>query len=114
MAVVLITGGSSGFGLETAVAFAQRGDDVIATMRDPARAGHLRQRTRSLAGKVAIEPLDVTDHASINAGVGVIGAMENLDDSTLRDIFETNVFGAAAVTRAVLPQMRLRQAGRII
>ena len=49
-----------------------------------------------------------------NAGVGVIGAMEVLDDSTLRGIFDTNVFGAAAVTRAVLPQMRQRQAGRII
>ena len=95
--------------------------------------GASEQRTQSLPGNVAIERLDVTDQASIdaavaatlerfghidvlvnNAGVGVIGAMEVLDDSTLRGIFDTNVFGAAAVTRAVLPQMRHRQAGRII
>ena len=72
------------------------------------RAGRLRQRTQSLPGKIAIERLDVTDQASIdaalgtalerfghidvlvnNAGVGVIGAMEVLDASTLRGIFDT-------------------------
>jgi NAD(P)-dependent dehydrogenase (short-subunit alcohol dehydrogenase family) len=133
MAVVLITGCSSGFGLETAVAFARRGDDVIATVRDPARADHLRERTQGLPRKVAIERLDVTDQASIdaavaatvdrfgridvlvnNAGVGVIGALEILDDTTLRGIFDTNVFGAIAVTRAVLPHMRQQHAGRVI
>jgi NAD(P)-dependent dehydrogenase (short-subunit alcohol dehydrogenase family) len=133
MAVVLITGCSSGFGLETAVAFARRGDDVIATVRDPARADHLRARTQGLPRQVAIERLDVTDQASIdaavaatldrvgridvlvnNAGLGVIGALEVLDDTTLRGIFDTNVFGAIAVTRAVLPQMRQQHAGRVI
>ena len=42
MAVVLITGFSSGFGLATAVAFARRGDHVVATARDPARAAELQ------------------------------------------------------------------------
>lgn len=44
MAVVLVTGCSSGIGLETAVAFARRGDRVYATMRDPARDARLRER----------------------------------------------------------------------
>jgi NAD(P)-dependent dehydrogenase (short-subunit alcohol dehydrogenase family) len=133
MAVVLITGCSSGFGLATAVTFAQRGDDVITTVRDPARADHLRERTRDLPRNVAVERLDVTDQASIdstvartldrfgridvlvnNAGIGVIGALEAVDDATLRAIFATNVFGAVAVTRAVLPHMRQRRAGRVI
>jgi NAD(P)-dependent dehydrogenase (short-subunit alcohol dehydrogenase family) len=77
--------------------------------------------------------LDVTDQGSIdqavaatldrfgsidvlvnNAGIGVIGALEVLDDPTLRRIFDTNVFGAVAVTRAVLPHMRQRGSGRVI
>jgi NAD(P)-dependent dehydrogenase (short-subunit alcohol dehydrogenase family) len=103
----------------------QASQSVAEESGDTAHAGRLRQRTQSLPGNVAIERLDVTDQASIvaavaatlerfghldvlvnNAGVGVIGAMEVLDDSTLRGIFDTNLFGAAAVTRAVLPQMR--------
>jgi NAD(P)-dependent dehydrogenase (short-subunit alcohol dehydrogenase family) len=132
MSVVLITGCSSGFGLETALAFARRGDDVIATVRDVGRANQLRAQTQGLEN-VVIERLDVTDQASIdhavsatlarfgqidvlvnNAGIGVIAALEVLDDATLRRVFDTNVFGATAMTRAVLPTMRQRHAGRVI
>jgi len=49
-----------------------------------------------------------------NAGIGVLGALEVLDEPTLREVFDTNVFGAMAVTRAVLPHMREQQAGRVI
>src|SRR5215207_2023972 len=106
MAVVLITGCSSGFGLETALAFARRGDDVVATVRDLARADRL------LHAGLRPERLDVTDQGSINlavnstierfgridvlvnnAGIGIVAALEVLDDATLRRIFDTNVFG---------------------
>jgi NAD(P)-dependent dehydrogenase (short-subunit alcohol dehydrogenase family) len=132
MTVVLITGCSSGFGLECALAFARRGDSVVATVRNLARADRLRAQTEGLPN-VALERLDVTDEASVeqavamtlerfgridvlvnNAGVGVVGALEVLDDATLRRVFDTNVFGAVALTRAVLPHMRQRQAGRVI
>ncbi len=122
MAVVLITGCSSGFGLAFAEAFARRGDTVVATMRTP----------RPLDG-MEVLPLDVTDSASIegavarvleqhghvdvlinNAGVGAVGALETLPDAVLRDVFETNVFGALAVTRAVLPHMRKQGSGRVV
>jgi len=122
MAVVLITGCSSGFGLAFAQAFAQRGDQVVATMRTP----------RSLEGMLIV-PLDVTDRASIeqavqraveihgrldvlvnNAGIGAVGALETIRDDTFREVFETNVFGAVAVTRAVLPHMRRQGRGRIV
>jgi NAD(P)-dependent dehydrogenase (short-subunit alcohol dehydrogenase family) len=132
VSVVLITGCSSGFGLETALAFARRGDLVVATVRDVARADRLREHAQSLPN-LAIEPLDVTHPASIeaavaaaitrfghvdvlvnNAGIGVVGALEVLDDATLRRVFDTNFFGAVAMTRAVLPGMRQRSSGRVI
>jgi NAD(P)-dependent dehydrogenase (short-subunit alcohol dehydrogenase family) len=132
MAVVLITGCSSGFGLATAVAFARRGDHVVATARDPARAAEL-QGARSSHPNLSVERLDVTDQGSINAavaatlaghqsidilvnnaGIGVLGALELLDEPTLREVFDTNVFGAMAVTRAVLPHMRERRSGRVV
>jgi NAD(P)-dependent dehydrogenase (short-subunit alcohol dehydrogenase family) len=130
MALVLVTGCSSGFGLEIALAFARRGDQVVATMRDPSRAGELRRRLEQASlPNVSIEALDVTQDESIqaavahhptidvlvnNAGIGAVGALEVLAPSTLREVFETNVFGAVAVTRAVLPGMRQRGRGRIV
>jgi NAD(P)-dependent dehydrogenase (short-subunit alcohol dehydrogenase family) len=130
MAIVLVTGSSSGFGLEIALAFARRGDDVVATMRDLSRAQGLRRQVaeESLAN-VTIEQLDVTRPESIqatlarhptvdvlinNAGIGAVGALEVIAPETLREVFETNVLGAVEVTRAVLPSMRERRHGRIV
>lgn len=132
MSIVLITGCSSGFGLETALAFARRGDEVVATVREPARAERLNAHAPELRN-LTVERLDVTDQGSINdavartierfgridvvvnnAGIGVIGALEVVDDPTLRRIFDTNVFGATAVTRTVLPHMRAQGSGRVI
>ena len=134
MAVVLVTGCSSGFGLEIALAFARRGDRVVATMRDLSRSDGLRRRLaeESLDG-VSVEQLDVTQPASIeaavrrtlaqhpgidvlvnNAGIGAVGALEVVTLDTLREVFETNVLGAVAVTRAVLPSMRRRGHGRLV
>jgi len=119
----LITGCSSGFGLAIARGFSERGDTVVATARDPSRIPD------SLTGP----RLDVTDRASIdaavrttiathgridvlvnNAGIGTLGALEVLEDAQLKHVFDTNVFGAVAVTRAVLPHMRQQRAGRVI
>ena len=134
MGIVLVTGCSSGFGLEIALAFARRGDQVVATMRDVSRADGLRRRlAEESLGGVSIEQLDVTRPESIqatvqqalaqhhaidvlvnNAGIGAVGALEVIAPETLREVFETNVLGAVAVTRAVLPSMRERRRGRIV
>ena len=121
MNTILITGTSSGYGLETARLFAAQGWDVIATMRTP-RSGLLPDSVRVLA-------LDVTDPDSIaaaveaagpidvlvnNAGIGAIGAFEATPLTTAREIFETNTFGVMAVTQAVLPQFRERGSGVIV
>lgn len=123
MKTVLITGCSSGYGLETARFFLERGWQVIATMRTP-REDVLprRERLRVLA-------LDVTQPDSItaavaeagpidvlvnNAGIGLLGAFEATPMETVRELFETNTFGAMAMTQSVLPQFRQRMAGVIV
>lgn len=123
MKTVLITGCSSGYGLETARYFHARGWNVVATMRTP-RADRLpaAERLRVLA-------LDVTKPASIaaaleaagpiellvnNAGIGLFGALEATPMATVREVFETNTFGTIAMCQAVVPQMRARRSGQII
>lgn len=129
----LITGASSGFGLLSAVELAGRGFRVFATMRDLSRQEPLLSAAAAAGVRVEVLQLDVTDPASIaravaevharagalevlvnNAGIGVLGAFEDTSDAELRAAFETNVFGLAAVARAVIPGMRERRRGRII
>jgi NAD(P)-dependent dehydrogenase (short-subunit alcohol dehydrogenase family) len=130
---VLVTGSSSGIGLETAVRLAEAGFRTYATMRDPARSGDLLAEAARRSVRVAVLPLDVTDPATIgpavervlseagplyalvnNAGTQWRGYFEDLSDEEIRHVFETNVFGTMAVTRAVLPHMRQERAGRIV
>lgn len=123
MKTVLITGSSSGYGLETARYFHERGWNVIATMRTP-RADLVVQSDR-----MRVLPLDVTNAASIaavieaagpidvlvnNAGIGALGAFEATPMATVRELFETNTFGVMAMTQAVLPQFRERRAGIVV
>jgi NAD(P)-dependent dehydrogenase (short-subunit alcohol dehydrogenase family) len=123
MKTILITGCSSGFGLETARYFLEREWTVIATMRKP------REDLLPRSERLRILPLDITDPESIrravdaagpidvlvnNAGVGVLNALEGMSMETIRDIFDTNTFGTMAMTQAVLPQFRQRMAGVVI
>jgi len=123
MKTVLITGCSSGYGLETARHFLAKGWNVIATMRTP------RQDLVPRWERLRVLPLDVTNPASIaaaveaagpidvlvnNAGIGLFGAFEATPMLTTRAVFETNTFGVMAMTQAVLPQFRTRKAGVVI
>ena len=123
MPTALITGCSSGYGLETARHFLARGWSVIATMRTP------RDGLFAEADRVRILALDVTDPQSIaaafeaagpvdvlvnNAGIGVVGAFEATPMAHVRKVFETNTFGVMAMTQAVIPQMRARRSGVIV
>ena len=123
MPKILITGCSSGFGLAIAQKFVDAGWDVVATMRTP-RYDLLPSKDR-----LEILPLDVTSADSIakavdaagtidalvnNAGVGMLNVLEGTEMSKIRELFETNVFGAMAMTKAVLPQMRSRRSGVIV
>lgn len=123
ISTVLITGCSSGFGLETARLFLDQGWRVIATMRTP------REDLLPLSDRLRVLALDVTDADSIrrcvqeagpidalvnNAGVGLLAPFEGVALSSVREIFETNTFGTMAMTQAVLPQFRLRRAGVVV
>ncbi|MQA21151.1 SDR family oxidoreductase [Rugamonas rivuli] len=123
MKTVLITGCSSGFGLETARYFLDRDWKVIATMRTPRedvlpRSEHLRvialDVTDADSIRRAVEAAGPVDVLVNNAGIGVLGALEGIPMATARDVFETNTLGTIAMTQAVLPQFRLRRAGVVI
>lgn len=120
---ILITGSSSGFGLETARHFLERGWRVVATMREP------RLEVLPASERLQILALDVTDAASIsraldqagpidalvnNAGAGLLGTLEGLSINSTRELFELNTFGTMAMTRLALPGFRSRGAGVIV
>lgn len=123
MKTVLITGCSSGYGLETARNFHAKGWRVVATMRNP------REDVLPTSDRLRLLPLDVTDPASIaaavdaagpldalvnNAGIGVVGAFEATPMAHIRKVFETNTFGVMAMTQAVIPGMRARRSGVVV
>jgi NAD(P)-dependent dehydrogenase (short-subunit alcohol dehydrogenase family) len=137
MRSVLITGCSSGFGLNTAVLLARRGWRVFASMRNLGKRAALdlaAQRAGVPEGSLEVSCLDVTDPASVkecvgrvlertggvldavvqNAGIGMGGPFEDLPDEEIRRVMETNFFGVLTVTRQVLPAMRARRQGRIV
>lgn len=130
---VLVTGSSTGFGMETALYLAERGFQVYASMRDLNKRADLDAAAAQRKVKLRVLPLDVTDQASIdqavqtivaeaggiygvvsNAGVLIRGYFEDLLETEIRQVFETNLFGTMAVTRAVLPHMRVAGRGRIV
>ena len=133
--IAVITGASSGFGLLTTVELARAGFRVIATMRDLGRRERLDSAIAAggVAGNVDVRALDVTRFDTIpsfvesvvrdylridvlvnNAGFAVAGFVEDVKLEELRMQFETNFFGAVAMTKAVLPVMRKQGSGHII
>lgn len=129
---VLITGATAGIGRMTALHLAQQGHRVIATGRKVAELAKLKAEA---VGTLDTLVLDVTSAESIaaavtavaqltngqgldvlvnNAGFGVLGPTSEISDAEMRRQYETNVFGLMAVTRAFLPKMQEKRAGRII
>jgi NAD(P)-dependent dehydrogenase (short-subunit alcohol dehydrogenase family) len=125
---VLITGSSTGFGHATAKLFADKGWNVVATMRDVSAAGDLAGRDNVLVSR-----LDVTDPASINqtiktaierfgkldtvinnAGYGQYGIFETIPQESMQSNFDVNVFGVMNVLRAIVPIFRKQKDGLIL
>ena len=134
---VLITGATAGIGRMTALHLAKQGHHVIATGRKSAELASLKQEALAANAHAKLDTLllDVTSPASIasavlavgaltsgkgldvlvnNAGFGVLGPTSEISDAEMRRQYETNVFGLMNVTRAFLPRMRERRAGRIV
>jgi len=129
---VLITGCSSGIGLAAARAFTEAGDVVHAAARSRSSAGALEEAAEGHAN-LHIHELDVAQSGGFhdfiaaivgesggidvlvnNAGILPVGAFEDFGESGLRLAMETNFFGAALLTQAVLPHMRAQKSGYII
>ena len=123
MKTILITGCSSGYGLETARHFHALGWNVVATMRRP------KPDLFASSDRLRVLALDVTDPDSIalaldragpidalvnNAGIGLFGALEHSPPQKIRDVYATNTLGTIAMTQAVIPQMRERGSGVIV
>lgn len=125
---VLVTGCSTGIGNSCARVFHREGWNVVATLRRPEVATDF-----SKLDQVLVAALDVTSPASIaaaiqagldrfgdidmvinNAGFGVYGVFEGLDDLDIRRMYDTNLFGVMNVTRGILPHFRSKKAGHIV
>jgi len=131
--VVLITGTSSGLGLELALLLARGGDRVYATMRDTAKEGPLLERAAAESLAVHVRQLDVQDPASIercvgevlaeagridvlvnNAGAGFVRTTEWATEAEIQWQFDVNLMGVIRCTKAVLPAMREARSGHIV
>ncbi len=125
MAVVLVTGGSSGIGLATVRRLAAAGHQVFCGARDPARAqlpGGVTPLVMDVAdpvaGPAAVRSVVVAagrlDALVNNAGTVSIGPLEEAGDAEAHRIFEVNLFGPMRLASAALPAMRAQGGGRII
>ncbi|MEO5893516.1 MAG: SDR family NAD(P)-dependent oxidoreductase [Ferruginibacter sp.] len=127
---IFITGASRGFGKLWAEAFLDRGENVVVTSRS---LSGLNDLVSKYGTSVLALALDITDRAACfeaiakanarfgsidvvinNAGTGVFGAVEEIDEKASRDIIDANFFGTLWITQAVLPVMRIQGHGHII
>jgi len=131
--VAVVTGSSSGIGLETALVLAENGFKTYATMRNVTKASRILDKAQRKNLPIEVLELDVNSDKSVrqaiekivkaegridvlvnNAGYAMIGAVEDLSTDEVKEQFETNVFGVFRTIREVLPTMRKQRSGTII
>ena len=131
--VAIVTGSSSGIGLESVLLLARNGYITYATMRSPEKDTSIKTAVQKEGLPIRVVQLDVTDNSSVknavdhiiseagridvlvnNAGYGLGGALEDLSMEEIKSQYETNLFGLIRVTQAVLPTMRKQRSGRIL
>jgi len=130
---IIVTGASVGFGPEIAAYLAERGLDVYAGVADPGQMPIVEEAAGRRNVAVRVVPLDPREQSSVDTAIGTVvaetggiygvvnndnlfmrGYFEDLLDDEIRRIFETNLLGTMAVTRAALPHMRAARRGRIV
>jgi uncharacterized protein len=131
--VVIITGASSGIGLETALAFAREGARVVLAARTQTKLQAVADAHPDLRERLHIIPADVTKEEDVrrlvattitqfsrvdilinNAGIGMRATVEEAPVNDSRSLMEVNLFGPLRCLQAVLPQMRQQKSGQIV
>ncbi len=131
--VAVVTGSSSGIGLETSLLLAKNGFRTFATVRNLDKANAIRNISDKGELPIQVVELDVSSDKSVNAaidkindeskridvlvnnaGYSLIGALEDLSMDEIKAQFETNLFGTIRVMKAVLPIMRKQKGGTIV
>jgi NAD(P)-dependent dehydrogenase (short-subunit alcohol dehydrogenase family) len=131
--VAVVTGSSSGIGLETSLLLARNGFYTYVTMRNLDKSKTITDLKQKEKLSLEVLKLDVTTDESVkeaiqritneqgridvlvnNAGYALVGPFEELSIEEFKEQFETNVFGVIRVTQSVLPIMRRQKCGTII
>jgi NAD(P)-dependent dehydrogenase (short-subunit alcohol dehydrogenase family) len=131
--IAVVTGSSSGIGFETSLLLAKKGFRTYATVRNLEKAKAIRDISEKGELPIQVVELDVDSDKSVkdaiarindeskridvlvnNAGYALVGALEDLSMDEIKAQFETNLFGAIRVMKAVLPTMRKQQGGGTI
>ncbi len=131
--IAIVTGSSSGIGLETALALAREGFYTYATMRDTKKGSKIVDISKKENLKIEVLELDVDNEKTIrnavekiaseksridvlvnNAGYFLVGCLEDLTIEDIKGQFETNFFGVVRTIQAVLPFMRKQRSGIIV
>ena len=133
MSIIIVTGASTGIGFETALHLGRAGHRVYAGVRNPGNVSELDTAIGEENLPVEVIQLDITDQASVdsaiaavmdkegridalvnNAGIGAVGAIEEMPLDTIRELFDTNYIGTVRAIDAVAPIMRSQGSGHII
>jgi NAD(P)-dependent dehydrogenase (short-subunit alcohol dehydrogenase family) len=132
--VAVVTGSSTGIGLETSLELAKNGFYTYATVRNlDDKSSNITEKARNENLPLQAIPLDVNNEKSVieginrifeekgridvvvnNAGYDLMGPLEEISMDELKAQFETNFFGATRVMQVVIPIMRKQRSGRIV
>lgn len=131
--IAIVTGSSSGIGLETSLVLARNGFDTYATMRNLAKSNDILHKAKEESLPLQVTKLDVINDNSVraaiekiisdkgridvlvnSAGYGLFGSLEDITMEELKAQFETNFFGVIRMIKAVLPVMRAQRSGIIV
>jgi len=131
--IAIVTGSSSGIGLETSVALAKDGYHTYATMRDVSKSSNLKEIVEKDDLSIEITELDVDKESSIdsaikkiisdkgridilvnNAGYGLFGCVEDITIQEVKEQFQTNFFSVVSLVQKVAPIMRKQGSGIIV
>ncbi|WP_084638093.1 SDR family NAD(P)-dependent oxidoreductase [Gordonia shandongensis] len=126
----LVTGAGRGLGRAFAQAALAQGDRVVGTTRTPGAMAELRETYPNSAREILLDVRDATaataavdkaarifgslDIVVNNAGVGFVGALEEIDEKEAREHFDVNLFGAMWVSRAAIPHLRANGGGDLV